>query len=200
MAGVSIWERFPYDPRRPEHATLRASDRDRDVVNDVLGTAYAEGRLTPAELDERSDLVARATTLGALPAVLEDLVPVMGVPKHLVGERRGEAERRYRQRRQQALFSFLTPTLICWIVWLSVALAAHGPSFPWPAIVMIGTGMRYFRLVTDKDDKIVSIERDLEKRERKRLEEKERKKAKKALPPGRDDDEHPADPSQVNQG
>jgi hypothetical protein len=65
---------------------------------------------------------------------------------------------------------------------------------------MIGTGMRYFRLVTDKDDKIVSIERDLEKRERKRLEEKERKKAKKALPPGRDDDEHPADPSQVNQG
>ena len=55
MSEASIWERFSLDPRHPENARLRASDRDRDVVSDLLGTAYAEGRLTPEELDERSD-------------------------------------------------------------------------------------------------------------------------------------------------
>ena len=55
-------------------ARLRASDRDRDVISDVLGTAYAEGRLTPAELDERSDAVAQARTLSELPAIIDDLI------------------------------------------------------------------------------------------------------------------------------
>ena len=69
MAG-SIWERFTHDPRHEENARLRASDSDRDVVNDVLGTAYADGRL-PDELDERSDLVARAKTLRELPPLID---------------------------------------------------------------------------------------------------------------------------------
>ena len=78
MSGANIWERFEHDPRRDENARLRASDRDRDVVNDVLGTAYADGRLTPDELDERSDRVVRAKTLGELPPILDDLVAPSG--------------------------------------------------------------------------------------------------------------------------
>jgi len=118
MSG-SIWERFPHDPRHPEHAPLRASDRDRDVVNDVLGAAYADGRLTPEELDERGDQVAQAKTLGELPPIIRDLVASSGATVPVVLDRRAEAESRYRQQRQQALWSFLTPTLICWVIYLA---------------------------------------------------------------------------------
>ncbi len=169
MSG-NIWERFPYDPRQPEHAPLRASDKDRDVVNDVLGTAYADGRLSPEELDERSDIVANARTLGQLPAVIDDLVAPTGVTTPSVRDKRTEAEFRYRQQRQQALFAFLTPTLICWIIWCATMFG----EFPWPLFVTIGTGMHLFRLVTNKQDTILSIERDLEKKERKKLEAKPR--------------------------
>jgi hypothetical protein len=55
MDGSEVWERFAHDPRRAENAQLRASDSDRDVVRDVLGDALADGRLTMAELDERTD-------------------------------------------------------------------------------------------------------------------------------------------------
>ena len=44
------------------------------MISDALGTAYAEGRLTPAELDERSDAVAQARTLSELPAIFDDLI------------------------------------------------------------------------------------------------------------------------------
>lgn len=171
MSG-SIWERFTHDPRQPEYAPLRAADRDRDVVNDVLGTAYAEGRLTPEELDERSDRVADARTLGELPSVIDDLVAPTGAATQVVPDKRAEAERLYRQQRQQAFFGFLTPTLICWVIWIYLLMADRGTGFPWPAFVTIGTGMRLFQLVTSKEDTILSIERDLEKKERKRLEAK----------------------------
>ena len=69
------WGQFTADPRRPESAPLRASDRDRDVVLGVLGEAYADGRLTKEEYDERSDRAAAARTLGDLPALIRDLVP-----------------------------------------------------------------------------------------------------------------------------
>jgi hypothetical protein len=194
----SIWERFTHDPRHEEHARLRAADRDRDVVNDVLGTAYAEGRLTPEELDERSDQVVRAKTLGELPAVIDDLVAPTSLGTPAVPDRRTEAERRYRQQRQQALYSFLTPTLICWVIWISLVVSDKGTLFPWPAFVTIGTGMRFFQLATSKEDTIQSIERDLEKKERKRLAQKQPEQDK-ALPPG-DGSEGLTDDPPVNQG
>ena len=174
MPGT-IWERFSLDPREQAHAPLRAADRDRDVVNDVLGTAYAEGRLTPEELDERTDEVTKARTLGQLPSIIDDLVLTTSTRVPVVADRRAEAERSYRHQRQQALYSFLTPTLICWVIWASLLFAGGGTPFPWPAFVTIGTGMRYFQLMTSKEDSITSIEHDLEKKERKRLEEQRRK-------------------------
>jgi hypothetical protein len=180
MAG-SIWEQFTHDPRDQEHARLRAADRDRDMVNDVLATAYAEGRLTPEELDERTDQVAQARTLGELPAVIDDLVAPAQARTPVVPDRRAEAERRYRQQRQQALFAFLTPTLICWAVWMATMFGG----FPWPVFVMIGTGMRFVQLTVTREDSIQAIERDLEKKERKRL-DATRSADDRALPPGAD--------------
>ena len=165
MSGAGIWDRFTHDPRHEENARLRASDRDRDVVNDVLGTAYAEGRLSPDELDERSDQVAHAKTLGELPPILDDLIAPSGAGSLTVRDKRTEAERRYRQRRHQALLNFLMPSLICWVIWFAI-----NGGFPWPAFVMIGTSINWVRLATSREDSITSIEHELEKKERKQLE------------------------------
>ena len=54
---------------------LRASDADRDQVATVLNTAYAEGRLTPEEHDERLEQLMGAKTFDDLIPITSDLVP-----------------------------------------------------------------------------------------------------------------------------
>jgi hypothetical protein len=70
------WTEFSSDPREPRSAALRASDRDREIVLGVLGDAYADGRLTKDEHDERLEAATAARTLGELPALIADLVPL----------------------------------------------------------------------------------------------------------------------------
>ncbi len=54
---------------------LRASDADRDQVAGVLGAAFAEGRITREEHDERLDRLMRSKTFDELVALTSDLVP-----------------------------------------------------------------------------------------------------------------------------
>ncbi|WP_328891096.1 DUF1707 SHOCT-like domain-containing protein [Streptomyces sp. NBC_00316] len=61
---------------RPE---LRASDRDRDQVVEILQVAAGDGRLTAAELDERLDAALSARTIGDLERLTADL-PSEGMP------------------------------------------------------------------------------------------------------------------------
>lgn len=56
-----------------EYQPLRASDRDRDEVLVRLHTAYAEGRLSEPELDERIDRTLAARTHDDLGRVSADL-------------------------------------------------------------------------------------------------------------------------------
>jgi hypothetical protein len=165
MPGGTVWDRFSLDPRHADNARLRASDADRDVVNDLLGTAYAEGRLTPEELDERGDRVTQSRTLGDLPPIIDDLVATTGAVAERPGGYRAEAEHRYRQQRANAFWGFLTPTLICWAIWAATMFG----DFPWPIFVTIASGAKFIQLVTTPSDHITAIERDLEKKERKRL-------------------------------
>jgi hypothetical protein len=58
---------------------LRASDADRDQVATLLSTAYAEGRLTREEHDERVDQLMAAKTFDDLIPITRDLV-VVGSP------------------------------------------------------------------------------------------------------------------------
>jgi hypothetical protein len=58
---------------------LRASDADREQVATVLSTAYAEGRLTREEHDERLDQLMAAKTFDDLIPITRDLV-VVGRP------------------------------------------------------------------------------------------------------------------------
>jgi hypothetical protein len=62
---------------------LRASDADRDQVATLLSTAYAEGRLTREEHDERVDQLMAAKTFDDLIPITRDLV-VVGSPPPLV--------------------------------------------------------------------------------------------------------------------
>jgi len=55
---------------------LRASDADRDQVANVLSTAFAEGRLSRGEHDERMDQLLRAKTFDDLVTLTRDLVVV----------------------------------------------------------------------------------------------------------------------------
>jgi hypothetical protein len=59
--------------------SLRASDADRDQVANLLSTAYAEGRLTREEHDERVDQLMAAKTFDDLIPITRDLVAI-GTP------------------------------------------------------------------------------------------------------------------------
>jgi len=67
----------PYNPRYGaaggDHDRLRASDADRERTVDVLKAAFAEGRLTRQEYDERLDRVYAARTYADLAALSADL-------------------------------------------------------------------------------------------------------------------------------
>ncbi|ACU74574.1 protein of unknown function DUF1707 [Catenulispora acidiphila DSM 44928] len=58
---------------------LRASDADRDRVIDTLRTAVADGRLDPAEYDERVETALSARTFEALAPLTADLAPGAGL-------------------------------------------------------------------------------------------------------------------------
>jgi Domain of unknown function (DUF1707) len=70
---------------------LRASDADRDQVATVLSTAYAEGRLTREEHDERVEQLMGAKTFDDLIPITRDLVPTDGAaPVSSSPARRGD--------------------------------------------------------------------------------------------------------------
>jgi hypothetical protein len=65
---------------------LRASDADREQVASVLSTAYAEGRLTREEHDERIDQLMAAKTFDDLIPITRDLV-IVGTPRPVANPR-----------------------------------------------------------------------------------------------------------------
>ena len=67
---------------------MRASDADREQVATLLSTAYAEGRLTAEEHDERVDQLMAAKTFDDLVLITRDLV-VVGKPGPLLAQQPG---------------------------------------------------------------------------------------------------------------
>ena len=58
--------------------SLRASDADRDRVIELLRAAVADGRLDPAEFDQRLDAALAARTIDALGPLTADLIAAPG--------------------------------------------------------------------------------------------------------------------------
>ncbi len=180
-----MWDEFEFDPRIAAHSAVRASDADRDVVHRLLGRAYAEGRLTRDEFDQRSDAVLSARTLGALPALLDDLVPVTGSAPASVGALAGSetfqerAVASYRSDLREAAWSFVSVSTVVWVIW-----AVIGGGFPWPIFVMMATGLNVARMLVMRGDLIETERARLERKARKALEKTERR----SLEPGDDDE------------
>ena len=63
--------------------SYRASDADRDQVAEVLNSAYAEGRITLDEHQERTQAALEAKTFDDLTALTADLVPLQSLPVHV---------------------------------------------------------------------------------------------------------------------
>ncbi|HLK02027.1 MAG TPA: DUF1707 domain-containing protein [Streptosporangiaceae bacterium] len=80
-------------PSADDHASLRASDQDRDRTAEVLREAAAEGRLSLTELDERLDAVYAAKTYAELEPVIRDLPKTGTGPAQVPAEWAGAADR-----------------------------------------------------------------------------------------------------------
>jgi hypothetical protein len=157
------WRRFEHDPRDPAYAGMRASDRDRAVVHDVLATAYAEGRLDRDELDERTTLVDAAKTYADLVPPLRDLAAdsvADSFPPAVGADLRRTAERYYSDKLRETFFEFLIPNLICWAIWF---MTGHD-YFVWPVFVTIPTLIHVLQVASSKER---TIEARVEKLQRK---------------------------------
>jgi hypothetical protein len=171
----SLWHALSHDPRVAANAGLRASDADRDLVSGVLASAYAEGRLDREEHDQRAETAAAARTLGELPPLVADLVPETTPSKALdpivaasPAQLRHRADDLWRERRRNAVFGFVAPTLVCWAVYLAVNGLAFD-AFLWPLIVMAVTGVHLLRTVTSAQEIRREELRRLEKQQAKAL-------------------------------
>jgi hypothetical protein len=169
----SVWDEFAFDPRNAQYGQLRASDGDREIVHRALGSAYADGRLTREEFDQRSDAVLSARTLSELPALIHDLVPTPGPPASLP-ERAQDAEvlearavAAYESDRREAAWGFVSASIVCWVIWW---ITSGGGGFPWPVFVMLGTGLHLLRLIVMRGNEVQEQQRRLERKERKAVE------------------------------
>lgn len=171
VPGIEVWTQFDHDPRVPANAAMRASDRDRAVIETVLADAFAEGRITRPEYDERTDAAMASRTLGDLMPLVVDL-PVVRAPRSNIPD---EAQREYVRARRQAVWGFLSASLITWVIWVATGFGGDGfnAQFPWPLFVMLGTGLNAGRVIWQKDEIIEEETRRLEKRERKELRKRE---------------------------
>ncbi len=135
---LPLWARFSADPRR--QPTLRASDRDREVVRDVLGEGYAEGRLTHVEHLERLDAVNAARTLGDLVGLVDDLVVAGKVSGTAVG---GPLDSSAYPRWSRILLtavggSWILVAFIVNMVWILSSLTQGRFLYYWPMWPMFG--------------------------------------------------------------
>jgi Domain of unknown function (DUF1707) len=67
----------------PDSPAVRASDADRDRTTELLRAAVADGRLDPAEFDERLDAALAARTIDALAPLTADLIAASGSDRAL---------------------------------------------------------------------------------------------------------------------
>jgi hypothetical protein len=166
----SVWREFEHDPRDPQYAGLRASERDRDVVRDLLASAYAEGRLDREELDERTAAVNGAKTYADLMPPIRDLT-ANAVPARLAAplpaaDLQRKARLYYGEKLRDAFFGLLVPNLICWLIWF---LSGHD-GFIWPIFVSIPTGLNFLRVAASRGQIIESRIEKLQRRQAKEVE------------------------------
>lgn len=179
MSGVEqeVWSSFTHDPRDRRYAGIRASDQDRAIVLQVLGEAYADGRLDRDEYDDRSARVGSVRVLGDVNPLLSDLVAAR-VSGDLDLRRASRtdleviAERHFRFKRREAAFSFLGASLITTAIWFATCWGGDGfdPYFFWPGFVIAITLLNLVRTAASHaeivDTEVRRLERKRDKEQR----------------------------------
>ncbi len=165
---------------------MRASDADREVVRAVLASAYADGRLTREEYDDRLDTLYGSRTLGEMPALVVDLVPPDGpstAPAPLLrADLRTRGVRKWRRDVEESFGAFLVPSVICTVIWIAFTRGA----FFWPLFPMLFLGLNLVKTVVQRESVI--------EREVLRLEKQAAKDTAAELPTTR------GDPDQSREG
>ena len=144
---MEVWKQFDHDPRIPANTTMRASDRDRAVIETVLADAFAEGRLTRSEYDERAEAAMTSRTLGELLPLVDDL-PVARAPQSSPASVREQAVRTWESDRREAVLGLIGLSVLLWTIW---AVTMWG-EFPWPLFPMGFAVMNVVRIVANKRD------------------------------------------------
>ncbi|WP_170219311.1 DUF1707 SHOCT-like domain-containing protein [Nocardioides litoris] len=186
--AADLWAQFAHDPRQRAHAGLRCSVDDRERIHTVLSEAYADGRLERDELDDRMAATARARTLGELPPLVADLVPLrtpaprpagslVGVPHD---ELRRRAEDEWAARRRSALTFLVSAVVVS-----SALFVARGVEWetPWLALVSLLAVLRVSHLQVGHRDIVATQVRRLEKKQA-RQQRQAQWPWPKGLPPG----------------
>ena len=163
-----MWNQFDHDPRVPANAAMRASDRDRAVIETVLADAFAEGRLTRSEYDERAEAAMTSRTLGELLPLVEDL-PVAREPRSSPTSLHEQAVRKWASDRREALTGLVGLSVLLWTIWAVTMLGG----FPWPLFPMGFAFMTSCGSRCDKRDIIEEHVKRIEKKERKELKRRE---------------------------
>ncbi len=166
-----MWRQFDHDPRHPANGSMRASDRDRAVIETVLADAFAEGRLTRAEYDERAEAALASRTLGELVPLVEDL-PAARAPHAGAADLREQAVRKWESDRREALLGLIGLSALLWTIW---AVTMWG-GFPWPLFPMGAALMNLARVVVNKRDIVDEHVRRLEKKQAKEQEKQLRRR------------------------
>ncbi len=115
---------------------MRASDQDRDSAAGLLSEAYAVGRLSREELDERAAAAYQARTWGELRDLVADLPPPRartGLPADIVASPRGPRSTNRRLIRELA-WGFVLPVGAC-LAW------AFGPVAISAAMLLISAAL-----------------------------------------------------------
>ena len=159
-----MWSQFDHDPRIPANTTMRASDRDRAVIETVLADAFAEGRITRSEYDERAEAAMTSRTLGDLMPLVGDL-PVARAPQSSPTHFHQQAVRAWESDRREALMGLVGLSVLLWTIWAATMFGG----FPWPLFPMGFALMNLVRVVANKRDIIDEHAKRLEKKERKEL-------------------------------
>ena len=164
VPGIEVWKQFDHDPRIPANTTMRASDRDRAVIETVLADAFAEGRLTRSEYDERAEAAMTSRTLGELLPLVDDL-PVAREPQSSPSSLHEQAVRKWEGDRREALTGLVGISVLLWTIW---AVTMFG-GFPWPLFPMGFALMNLVRVQLNKRDIVEEHVKRIEKKERKEL-------------------------------
>ena len=168
VPGIEVWSQFDHDPRLPANTAMRASDKDRAVIESVLADAFAEGRLTRSEYDERAEAAMTSRTLGELLPLVEDL-PVTREPQSSPRSLKEQAERKWESDRREALLGFVGLSVLLWTIWAATMFG----EFPWPIFPTGFALMNLVRVQANKRDLIDEHVKRIEKKERKELKRRE---------------------------